>query len=148
MTNAVMGINLATQSVQMKGPIQVVEGSQPLNEMESLTRLSRQDVANLKFQDALQGNVVFSDPLSMQNAKNHGRVTPMDKVLNTVQTVQDKFAEIEAHVNDFISKGDIKTADLFMLQYDIMQLSYINELSSKTADKTSNGIQTLFRNQG
>jgi type III secretion system YscI/HrpB-like protein len=34
------------------------------------------------------------------------------------------------------------------LQYEIMQMTLEQDLTSKIADKTSQGVQTLFRNQG
>jgi type III secretion system YscI/HrpB-like protein len=33
------------------------------------------------------------------------------------------------------------------LQYDLMQMNLEQELTSKTADKTTQGVQTLFKNQ-
>jgi hypothetical protein len=75
--------------------------------------------------------------------------TPGDGILNSMQAVRDQFMEIEHCIKSLISrKQDFSTADLMKLQYHVMQLTYINELSSKTADKTSQAAQTLFRNQG
>jgi hypothetical protein len=81
------------------------------------------------------------DPLSPK--------TPGDGVLSTIQNLRNKFREIQHSVENLVkSKQDFTTADLMKMQYDVMQLAYLNELSSKTADKTSQGAQTLFRNQG
>ena len=38
--------------------------------------------------------------------------------------------------------------DLFQIQFQLVQLSYMGDVSAKTADKISQGTQTLFRNQG
>lgn len=37
--------------------------------------------------------------------------------------------------------------DLFSLQFELMQLSLQQDLTAKVADKLSQGVQTLFRNQ-
>ncbi|MDR0590587.1 MAG: EscI/YscI/HrpB family type III secretion system inner rod protein [Puniceicoccales bacterium] len=75
--------------------------------------------------------------------------TPGEGVLNSIQEVRDYIRKIENKVESLVSrKQDFAAADLMELQYLVMQLTYINELSSKTADKTSQGAQTLFRNQG
>ncbi|MDR0418424.1 MAG: EscI/YscI/HrpB family type III secretion system inner rod protein [Puniceicoccales bacterium] len=79
------------------------------------------------------------------------RVTPGEGVLNMVQNARDAYKEIEKSINKLtIDKNgaNFSTANLMELQWQVMQLSYINELSSKVADKTSQGAQTLFRNQG
>ena len=34
------------------------------------------------------------------------------------------------------------------IQYELMQVGLQQELTAKLADKTSSGVQTLFRNQG
>jgi hypothetical protein len=75
--------------------------------------------------------------------------TPSDGVLNSIQSVQDKFNEIHHDIKILVEKKeDFSSTDLMKMQYNVMQLTYLNELSSKTADKTSQGAQTLFRNQG
>jgi outer membrane lipoprotein SlyB len=75
--------------------------------------------------------------------------TPSGGVVRAIQSVRDKFLEIQHRVTVLCSKGtDFSSVDLMRMQYDVMQLAYLNELSSKTADKTSQGLQTLFRNQG
>jgi hypothetical protein len=75
--------------------------------------------------------------------------TPAKGIVNSIQSVRDKFMEIQHNIEGFVNKKeDFSGVDLMKMQYDVMQLAYLNELSSKTADKTSQGAQTLFRNQG
>ncbi|MDR2372311.1 MAG: hypothetical protein LBD60_04140 [Puniceicoccales bacterium] len=75
--------------------------------------------------------------------------TPSQGVVSSIQSVRDKFMEIQHNVEAFASKKeDLSSGDLLKMQVDVMQLAYLNELSSKVADKTSQGAQTLFRNQG
>jgi hypothetical protein len=107
-----------------------------------------------EFQNVLNGDIVGPNPVSNKHGrfwrpKPVQRVTPGDGVLNTVQSVRDQFMKIQNHVETLVNKKqDFSTSDLMALQYEVMQLTYLNELSSKVADKTSQGAQTLFRNQG
>jgi hypothetical protein len=75
--------------------------------------------------------------------------TPGAKVVDSIQSVRDQFMRIQHNVMQLVKKrNDLSMADLMGLQYEVMQLAYLNELSSKVSDKLSQGIQTLFRNQG
>jgi hypothetical protein len=97
------------------------------------------------------------DPLGKQSKNSRrrrfvdsvGPKTPGDGILTSIQSVRDIFMEIESSVQSLVAKKqDFTTVDLMKMQYLVMQLTYVNELSSKVADKTSQGAQTLFRNQG
>lgn len=102
----------------------------------------------LQFQSQMQDNVIFSDAGDFLRAQKD-ELTPKQAVTNSIQRIQDQFAEIESHLTELTSKGqDLGTEDLLMMQYDLLQLNYVCEMSTKTADKTSNAAQTLFRNQG
>lgn len=75
--------------------------------------------------------------------------TPSKGIINSIQSVRDKFMEIQHNIEILAKKKeDLSSTDLMKMQYNITQLAYLNELSSKAADKTSQGAQTLFRNQG
>jgi hypothetical protein len=108
-----------------------------------------------EIQNIIDGNMVQFDPISPVRNPRRGRrkpierVTPTDGVLNSVQSVRDQYMKIQNRIEALAKSGkDFSSTDLMRMQYDVMQLTYINELSSKTADKTSQGAQTLFRNQG
>jgi hypothetical protein len=76
------------------------------------------------------------------------KTSPGDDILQTVQGVRDQYMQIENNLKSLTSKGsDLSSADLMQLQFEVMQLSYMNELSSKAVDKTNNIAQTLMRNQ-
>lgn len=102
------------------------------------------------FNNLINGNVVFDDAAGISPVNSMRRdVTPGEGIVNSIQSVRDQFLKIQGNLEALTTKGqDFSSADLFQMQYDVMQLSYINEISSKTADKTSQGAQTLFRNQG
>ncbi|MDR1907188.1 MAG: EscI/YscI/HrpB family type III secretion system inner rod protein [Puniceicoccales bacterium] len=109
------------------------------------------------FPAMVNGNVTLSNAGGLQKGGRRRRrliepvqsSTPGEGVLNSIQSVRDKFMEIQHNIENLVAKkDDFSSADLMKMQYDVMQLAYLNELSSKTADKTSQGAQTLFRNQG
>lgn len=45
------------------------------------------------------------------------------------------------------SDGNVAAAELVELQYEVMNLSFQQEVVTKVADKSSNAIQTLIKNQ-
>lgn len=125
-------------------------GSLLAQQADSISTLRANEAAasNVEFWDSgviQQDGQVFQDALNGATEK----VTPTDGIVNSIQSVRDQFLKIQHNLESLAQKGqDFSSADLFQMQYDVMQLSYINEISSKTADKTSQGAQTLFRNQG
>ena len=142
---ALNGMMLANQSI----PIQLGTNAVPSSgsvQIDNFGQVSPEET--WKFQSKLDGNVVFSDAGDFLRAQQN-ELTPKQAVTNSIQRIQDQFAEIEAHLTELTNKGqDLATEDLIMLQYDLLQLNYVCEMSTKTADKTSNAAQTLFRNQG
>ena len=44
-------------------------------------------------------------------------------------------------------RGNVAAAQLVELQYEVMNLSFQQEVVTKVADKSSNAIQTLIKNQ-
>lgn len=45
------------------------------------------------------------------------------------------------------ASGNVAAANLIELQYEVMNLSFQQEVVTKVADKSSNAIQTLIKNQ-
>lgn len=70
------------------------------------------------------------------------------KLLAPLSEYKNQFEAILHDIGRRVSSGNLTTSDLFLIQFKLTQLTYINDLSSKIADKGSQGIQTLFRNQG
>ena len=73
--------------------------------------------------------------------------TSGNMAMDAMQNVRDKFEGIKSEIQAISDKKDFTQVDLLHLQMSIIQLSYIADLSSKTADKMSQAAQTLFRNQ-
>ncbi|MDR0727586.1 MAG: EscI/YscI/HrpB family type III secretion system inner rod protein [Puniceicoccales bacterium] len=71
-----------------------------------------------------------------------------NKMLGPLYEFRKGFDEITNNISGLVNRGNMRMADLFSVQFQLMQLGYMNDLSAKTADKLSQGVQTLFRNQG
>ena len=75
-----------------------------------------------------------------------------DAILNgleNMKTSHDVRSErIEAQMEKSLAKGkDLSVQDCVKMQYEVMQMGLEQELTGKIADKTSQGVQTLFKNQ-
>ncbi len=79
-----------------------------------------------------------------------GRPTLGDANLNGIEKLKANH-DVRAHrIEQSIvqAKGDLTMEDMMKLQFEVMQLGIEQDITTKMADKTSNGVQTLFRNQG
>jgi hypothetical protein len=70
------------------------------------------------------------------------------KILSPLYEFRQKFDEIAGDISAMVARGNISMGDLFSVQFQLMQLGFMNDLTAKTGDKLSQGVQTLFRNQG
>ena len=50
-------------------------------------------------------------------------------------------------LSELQGRGGLSAAELVELQYEVMNLSFQQEVVTKIADKTSNAVQTLIKNQ-
>ena len=108
-----------------------------------------------RFDDAMQ------QPEQVENAQpkteaTNGDPTPEqeatlgDPILNGIEKMKTshdvRSARIEDQLTNSIGK-DLSVQDCMKLQFEVMQMSMEQELTGKIADKTSQGVQTLFQNQ-
>lgn len=70
------------------------------------------------------------------------------KILEPLTEFRHGFDRIMGNIGKIVAKGNMGMKDLLQIQFQLVQLAYMNDISSKTADKLSQGVQTLFRNQG
>ncbi|MDR1437689.1 MAG: hypothetical protein LBI69_01355 [Puniceicoccales bacterium] len=91
-----------------------------------------------------------ADPMQSaeKSAKTKNSENIYDKMIAPLAEFREKFEALVANIGQVVSKGDVSMSELFMVQYQLLQFSYMNDMSAKTADKVSQGIQTLYRNQG
>jgi hypothetical protein len=106
-----------------------------------------------EFQAALNGNVTLSRVGGLRRGRGHLSVNPVgspgESIVDSIQSVRKQYETILGKVQEWSKKKeDLSIGDLLDMQFHVMQLAYLNEFSSKVADKSSQGAQTLFRNQG
>ncbi|MDR2341214.1 MAG: hypothetical protein LBD72_02720 [Puniceicoccales bacterium] len=104
------------------------------------------DVA--QFQAAFVATAGTAGAESVDRSAQTQRANVYNMMLNPLYEFRQNFDNIVANISDRVMGGNISMADLFSTQFELMQLGYMNDLSAKTADKLSQGLQTLFRNQG
>lgn len=107
--------------------------------------------AQLQFEQALANPSSDAVPAGADPTAASG-VKPSlgDAILNGIEklkTHHDVRAErIEQTLID--SGGELTMEEMMKLQFEVMQLGIEQDITTKMADKTSTGVQTLFRNQG
>jgi hypothetical protein len=80
--------------------------------------------------------------------KAEGGGSVYNKILAPLTEFRAGFDRILGDITNLVGRGNLSMGDLMQVQFQLTQLSYMNDLSAKTADKISQGMQTLFRNQG
>jgi hypothetical protein len=71
----------------------------------------------------------------------------VDGIVQVKNDYDSRFAKISATMA--ANEGqEISMQQALQIQYELMQVGLSQELTAKMADKTSSGVQTLFRNQG
>jgi ABC-type enterochelin transport system substrate-binding protein len=73
--------------------------------------------------------------------------TLSQKAFNVVKSVRESMEDLYAYVEKFSNEKDPSTGSLFEMQYKVMKMSIMMDISSKVGDKGSQAFQTLFRNQ-
>jgi hypothetical protein len=87
-------------------------------------------------------------PGSVDKSSEAQQASVYNKMLGPLYEFRQKFDEIIGGIANMVAHEEISMGNLFSIQFQLMQLGYMNDLSAKTADKLSQGVQTLFRNQG
>ena len=83
-----------------------------------------------------------------KHAIESSQETLTQKAFNVAKNVRDSLEELQVYVDKFSKEKNPTTAVLFEMQYKVMQMSILMDISSKVGDKASQAFQTLFRNQG
>lgn len=71
----------------------------------------------------------------------------VDGIMSVKNDYDNRFARIAESLAANKDK-DLTMTQALQIQYELMQVGLSQELTAKMADKTSSGVQTLFRNQG
>ncbi len=113
-----------------------------------------------KFDQAMNGNQA-GDPQALQqtssvqnaqvNGMNPGEPRSLgDAILQGLDQVRSRHDMRMENIQEKLTSpegGELTVQDAFALQFEVMQLGIEHELTTKVADKTSQGVQTLFHNQ-
>ncbi len=86
----------------------------------------------------------------VEEARSAKEAAPGDQILQGIEKIRESH---EAHVNNINeileSKGNepLSVQEALTLQYELIQLNFQQELTSKGADKSSQAVQSVLRNQ-
>lgn len=146
----------------MADPISLQQGIQKFAEQtvqETSSGIQSQpgEVAVNKFQEAMNGGAVDN----INQTQNVNEVSQPDNIEPTEKTMGDSLLEgMEKsrtsyedrlhNINEIINKtsGETMTPqEMMKMQFELMELNLQQDLTSKVADKSSQGVQTLFKNQ-
>ena len=113
--------------------------------------LSMRDTSNITTDDV---NAFLSELASISPVTNGGSQDPKnvtDEVLTSMQRISNKQAESVKGIMDAFESikepGNLNMTDALRLQAKVHEFQMINELIAKSADRISQGAQTMFRNQ-
>ncbi|MDR0678671.1 MAG: hypothetical protein LBF24_00225 [Puniceicoccales bacterium] len=83
-------------------------------------------------------------------APSAGEASPsvFQKLWRPLGEFRKNFDHAVNDISGIVARGNISMQDLIHIQFQMTQLSYMNDITAKTADKLSQGTQTLFRNSG
>ncbi len=90
-------------------------------------------------QNMQMNGVQNSEPRSLGDAILDGLDSIRSRHDVRMENIQEKLLSQEG--------GELTVQDAMALQFEVMQLGIEHELTTKVADKTSQGVQTLFHNQ-
>ncbi len=91
---------------------------------------------------------LFNDSFEKIGSTATTQETLTQKAFDAVKGVRDHLEDLQKYVEKFSKEKDPSTASLFEMQYKVIQMSILMDISSKVGDKASQAFQTLFRNQG
>ena len=113
--------------------------------------LSMRDTSNITTDDvnAFQSELASISPVTNGVSQNPKNVT--DEVLTSMQRMSNKQAESVKGIMEAFeaieAPGSMNMADALRLQTKVHEFQLVNELIAKSADRISQGAQTMFRNQ-
>ena len=100
-----------------------------------------QDAQQVQMSQAMQPTVEAQPP---------GETTLGDAILDGLEKMKTSHDSRMEGIQDRLTKtegAEMTVQDALALQFEVMQLGIEQDLTTKVADKTSQGVQTLFRNQ-
>jgi hypothetical protein len=79
-----------------------------------------------------------------------GKPSLGDSILNGIEKLKSNYDVRADRIEQTLinSNGEMSMEEMMKLQFEVMQMGIEQDITTKMADKTSSGVQTLFRNQG
>ena len=113
--------------------------------------LSMRDTSNLTTDDVSAFQVELANVPPTANVASQDPKNVTDEVLTAMQRMSNKQADSVKGIMEAFeaieSPGNMNMADALRLQTKVHEFQLINELIAKSADRVSQGAQTMFRNQ-
>ena len=113
--------------------------------------LSVQDTSGITTDDVNAFQAELANIPSAANAASQDPKNVTDEVLTSLQRMSNKQADSVKGIIDAFeaieSPGSLNMADALNLQVKVHEFQLVNELIAKSADRVSQGAQTMFRNQ-
>lgn len=110
-----------------------------------------------RFENAMQSNGGATNPGMAVDIPNEvvyiqpAQSTPTlgDAILNSLDQAKGSYdAKVDQLNKTLETVGDnMSMQDMMRLQFDLMQVGLQQDLTAKVADKVSQGVQTMFKNQ-
>ena len=113
--------------------------------------LSMRDTSGISADDinAFQAELASVPPVANEVSQDPKNLT--DEVLTSMQRISNKQAEsvkgIMEAFEEIEAPGSMNMVDALNLQVKVHEFQLVNELIAKSADRISQGAQTMFRNQ-
>ncbi len=115
-----------------------------MNQPVEQTNAEQQVAPTQQIDQASQQNMQTAD-LEEVSAPTLGEAI-LDGVQRMKQTRDTRAARIESQLTENTGH-ELTMQECMKLQFEVMQMSLEQDMTSKIADKTSQGVQTLFKNQ-
>ena len=113
--------------------------------------LSMRDTSNVSPDDVNAFQAELSNVPPTANVVSQEPKNVTDEVLTSLQRMSNKQADSVKGIMEAFeaieSPGDMNMADALKLQTKVHEFQLVNELIAKSADRISQGAQTMFRNQ-
>ncbi|MDR0428832.1 MAG: hypothetical protein LBG86_02215 [Puniceicoccales bacterium] len=102
-----------------------------------------------QFYAAIKGSegIIGDATQPVGSTKKKENVNILNKLIAPLSEFRQHFDAIADNIANIVSNGSMYISEMFQVQYQLTQMAYMNDLSSKSADKLSQAAQTLFRNQ-
>ncbi len=111
-----------------------------------------------KFENAMNGQSSNVQAAQSTTAAQNAQATAAadqprsigDAILDSLDNVRNRHDMHMENIQDKLMSpegGELTVQDAMALQFEVMQMGMEHELTTKIADKTSQGVQTLFHNQ-